>query len=247
VGVKDETVGPTVLESLEQGVLTLTVNRPERRNAVDSATADLLQAAVLSVRDDASCRVIVLAGAGPAFCAGWDIQAIAELHGLDASEVERSFERNRGLLEDLEAAPQATIASVHGAVMGFGLGLVASCDIAVAGESAVVGLPEIALGVVPALVMVDLFERLPEKVALDWLLSGERRTAAQGLAAGLFSRVVADDALEAEVATLAATIAGHDPATVRETKRLYRRLRSLDHDAAIREAIATAAAALVRE
>jgi methylglutaconyl-CoA hydratase len=247
VGVKDETVDQDVLEHLEDGVLTLTINRPERRNAIDGATADLLHAAVLAVRDDPSCRVIVITGAGRAFCAGWDIQAIAELRGLDAPEVERSFERNRGLLEDLERAPQATIASVHGAVMGFGLGLVASCDIAVAAESTAVGLPEIALGVVPALVMVDLFERLPEKVALDWLLSGERRTAAQGLAAGLFSRVVGDDAVDTEVSALAAVIAGHDPAAVRETKRLYRSLRSLEHDAAIREAIASAAAALVKE
>ncbi len=236
-----------MLQSLENGVLTLTVNRPERRNAIDGATADLLQAAVRSVRDDPSCRVIVLTGAGPAFCSGWDIQAIAALRGLVSAEVAKSFERNRGLLADLEAAPQATIASVHGAVLGFGLGLVASCDIAVAAEKTVVGLPEIALGVVPALVMVDLFERLPEKIALDWLLSGERRSAAEGLAAGLFSRVVADDALGPEVAALASAIAGHDAAAVRETKRLYRSLRGLGHDEAIRAAIATAAAALVKD
>lgn len=247
MGVKHDTEGAAVLQRLEAGVLTLTLNRPERRNAVDDATANLLHEAVQAVRDDASCRVIVLAGAGAAFCAGWDIQAVTALREQPVEVVATSLERNVRLLESLASAPQATVAAVHGAVMGFGLGLVANCDIAVAAESTIVSLPEIALGVVPALVMVDLLERLPEKVALDWLLTGEQRTAAEGLTAGLFSRVVPDASLETEISNLAGRLAGHEPETLRETKRLYRRLRNVERNAAVREALATAAAALVRE
>ena len=246
MGVKHETPGPAVLQRLESGVLTLTLNRPERRNAVDEATADLLHEAVRAVRDDEGCRVIVLTGAGPTFCAGWDIEALGTLRTQPIEAVTAGFERNRQLLDDLVSAPQVTIAAVHGGVLGFGLGLVASCDIAVAAEGAVIGLPEIGLGVVPAIVMVDLLERLPEKVALDWLLSGERRTAAEGLAAGLFSRVIADDDLDAQVSALASRLAGYDAKVLRETKSLFRRLQSLDREAGIREAVATAAAALVR-
>jgi enoyl-CoA hydratase/carnithine racemase len=238
--------GGAVLSSRSEGVLRLVLNRPHRRNAVDSATSSLLHELLTDARDDPTVRVIVLSGAGPAFCAGWDIDAIAELRDGDEPSVRAEFERNRRLLDDLETAPQATIACVHGAVMGFGLGLVASCDIAVAARSATVALPEIELGVVPGMVMLDVLEAVPAKVALDWLLSGERQPADRALAAGLLSRVVEDDALEPTVGALAERLAAHDPGTVRETKHLFRRLRGLDRSTAEAEAIAGAVAALLR-
>ena len=243
MGVKD-TAEESVLQHRAGGVLTLTLNRPERRNAVDDATANVLHERVRAVHDDPDCQVIVIDGAGPSFCAGWDVEAATALRALPVAAVEAVFERNRVLLEDLESAPQVTVAAVHGAVMGFGLGLVARCDIALAAESTLVALPEIAHRIVPAIVMVDLLETLPEKVALDWLLSGERRTADDALAAALFSRVVPDDELQSAVAELARALAAHDSTTLRETKALYRRLQGLDRSAAVREAIATAAAAL---
>jgi methylglutaconyl-CoA hydratase len=101
------------------------------------------------VRDDPDCQVIVIDGAGPSFCAGWDVEAATALRALPVAAVEAAFERNRVLLEDLESAPQVTVAAVHGAVMGFGLGLVARCDIALAAESTLVALPEIAHRIVP--------------------------------------------------------------------------------------------------
>src|SRR5687768_16582281 len=138
---------------LEEGVLRLRLNRPERRNAVDSEMARALHAAVRDARENPDCRVIVLSGAGPSFCSGWDIDAVAALRGQAAEAIEAEFEENRRLLEDLATAPQATIAAVHGSVMGFGIGLVTSCDLAVAARSAVVALPEITLRVVPGMVM----------------------------------------------------------------------------------------------
>lgn len=229
---------------LDEGVLRLKLNRPERRNAVDGPMARALHEAVRAARENSECRVIVLSGAGSAFCAGWDVDAVAALRGQAAEAIEAEFEENRRLLEDLATAPQATIAAVHGSVMGFGIGLVTSCDLAVAGRSAVVALPEITLRVVPGMVMLDLLQAVPAKVALDWLLTGERQPAERALAAGFFSRVVGDDELDETVTALAGRLAGHDPATLRETKELFRRLAADPADAQ-REAIAGAVSALL--
>lgn len=229
---------------LDEGILRLVLNRPERRNAFDGAMARELHSAVRAARENPDCRVIVLSGAGRSFCSGWDIDAVAALRGQDAHVVEAEFEENRRLLEDLAAVPQATIAAVHGSVMGFGIGLVTSCDIAIAARSAVVALPEITLRVVPGMVMLDLLRAVPAKVAFDWLLSGERQPAERALAAGLFSRVAEDDELEETVSALASRLAGHDAATLRETKELFHRLAA-DPAGAQREAIAGAVSALL--
>lgn len=235
-----------VLMQVADGVTRLILNRPERRNAVDTPTANALQTALRQAIESPECRVIVLSGAGSTFCAGWDIAAIAELRAGSEADVRAEFEANRRLLSELAAAPQATVAEVRGAVLGFGIGLVSACDIAVAGRSASIGLPEIALGVVPGMVLLDVLDALPSKVALDWLLSGEHHSAEEALAAGLLSRVVADDDLEPAVDALARRLAGHDPETLRETKRMFHRLRALDRADAESAAIEAAVRALLR-
>lgn len=236
----------TVKSSTHEGVVTLTLARPERRNAIDDATGAALHAALREASADEACRAIVLAAEGPVFCAGWDLREIAAMQaGGDRAAVQASFDANRRLLADLAAAPQPTIAAVQGGAMGFGLGLIARCDVVLAGRGAVVALPEIAHGVVPGIVMLDLLATLPPKVALDWLLSGTPVAAEAALAAGLFSRVVADEALAGEVAALAATIAGHAPAVVRETKALYRALATAAPAEAEAEAVRRAVDALL--
>jgi enoyl-CoA hydratase/carnithine racemase len=236
----------TVKSEFHEGVVTLTVDRPERRNAFDDATAAALHDALRAATADAATRAIVIASEGPVFCAGWDLGEIAAMRAAgDRAAVQASFEANRRLLADLAAAPQPTIAAVQGGAMGFGLGLIARCDLAVAARGAVIALPEIAHGVVPGIVMLDLLSTLPRKVALDWLLSGSPVTAADALAAGLFSRVVDDAALRDEVSALAATIAGHQPGAVRETKALYGTLSAAPADEAEADAVRRAVDALL--
>lgn len=236
----------TVKSDIDDGVVTLTLARPQRRNAVDDATAAALHDALRAATADDACRAIVIAAEGPVFCAGWDLGEIAAMRAAgDRAAAQASFEANRRLLHDLATAPQPTIAAVQGGAMGFGLGLIARCDLAVAASGAVVALPEIAHGVVPGIVMLDLLQTLPRKVALDWLLSGAPVSAEAALAAGLFSRIVEDDALEREVAALAATLAGHQPAAVRETKALYRTLAAAEPAAAEAEAVRRAVDALL--
>ena len=227
------------------GVRRIALDRPERRNAVDPATATALHRAILDARDDPACSVIVLAGNGPVFCAGWDLDSLGPLVASGEDAVRAAFADTRALLEDLVAVPQATVAEVRGGVLGFGIGLLGACDLAVASETTMVALPEIAHGIVPGMVMLDLLGRVPEKLALDWLLTGERRSAADALAAGLVSRVVPDEELEGVVAALAERVASHDPAVLRATKRAYRELAALPRERATEAAIDGAVRALL--
>jgi methylglutaconyl-CoA hydratase len=183
--------------------------RPDRRNAVNRAVVDALSEvfADLAGRDDVD--VLVLDGLGPSFCAGGDIEEFTRLARLSPDECARVFAGHVAMLDALGALPQVTIAVVHGVAAGLGVSLVSRCDLAVAADTARFLLPELAIGVVPSLVLVDALRVMPEKRARDWLLTGGQRTAAEALAAGLLSRVVpeADLAAEAEriVAALGAT------------------------------------------
>jgi methylglutaconyl-CoA hydratase len=238
------TAEPTVLVERSGGVLGITLNRPARRNAVDPATLTAFDEAVQAAAAAADCRVILLRGAGQVFCAGWDLQAIAAMRASgDAAAARASFERNREVLDRLAASPQVVVSLVQGAALGFGLGLLSRSDIVLAASSAVFGLPEIGVGVVPAIVMLDVYRQLGEKTALDWLLTGETRSAHEAAAAGVVTRV-ADD-LGAAGAMLVERLLGHDPETLRETKALYRRLHGLDERAATRTAIDAAVCALM--
>lgn len=228
------------------GVTTISLDRPERRNAVDEPTAAELHAAIRAAGDDPGCRVVVLRGEGPAFCAGWDVASIADLRERGPEAIRAAFEDNRRLMHDLRDLSTPTIAAVHGAVMGFGIGLAAACDLVIAARGTRIALPEIALGVVPGMVMLDIADAVPAKVALDWLLSGTMRTADEALAAGLLSRVVDDEALDEAVASAAAAIAAHDPGVAAETKRLFRSLATSPARAVEDEIVAQAAAALLR-
>lgn len=227
------------------GVRRIALDRPERRNAVDPATAAALHRAILDAAGDPGCSVIVVAGNGPVFCAGWDLDSLGALVAGGEEVLRAAFAQTRTLLEDLAAAPQATVAEVRGGVLGFGIGLVGACDLAVASETTVVALPEIAHGIVPGMVMLDLLGRVPEKIALDWLLTGERRSAGDALAAGLVSRVVPDDGLEDAVAAIAERLTSHDPAVLRATKGAYRELAALPRERATEAAIEGAVRALL--
>lgn len=229
-----------VISAVDGPVTRITLNRPRRRNAVDGAMCELLHAELRAARDRDGCRVVVIDGAGPALCAGWDLNDIAAKRaGGDRDGVRAAFEGNRELLRDLAEMPQVTIAQAHGAVMGFGISLVARCDLAVAGAGARFALPEVAHGVVPGIVMLDVLAVVAPKTALDWLVSGREVSAEQALAAGLVGEVVDDAALGDHVDALARRIAAHPPTAVAATKRLAQELR--DVPPAVAEATAIAA------
>ena len=232
----------TVLISDAGGVRTLTLNRPERRNAMTAALQTELIAALEAAGADDSVRVVVLAGAGEGFCAGLDL---AELQGMASRTPEQHFadaERVARLFRSLYELPKPTIARVQGAAIAGGTGLATLCDFTLAAPQAKFGYTEARIGFVPALVSAFLMLQVGEKRARDLLLTGRIFSAEQALAFGLVSEIVPAEALDSRVAELAATLTVNSPESMAATKRLLAAQNQAWLDAAIAEALKANAA-----
>lgn len=213
---------PLIWEPVSDLIGLITLNRPERRNAL---SRDLLEA-LLCRLDDAErngSRVLMIQGAGPAFCAGMDLVEAAD---PDAAEV------NVRLIADLylrlAGSPLITIALAHGAAYAGGAGLMASCDFVLAAESLTVAFPEVRRGLIPALVGVVLSGRLPEIRLRELLLWGEPIDARAAADCGLVNRIVPADSLRSEGLALAGTLLKGAPQAIRATKHHLRQLQAPD-------------------
>jgi enoyl-CoA hydratase/crotonobetainyl-CoA hydratase len=209
--VSDEPIGVEV----DGAVATITINRPERRNAVDLATAEALAAALDRLDADASVRVAILCGAGGTFCAGMDLKAFAETG-------QRPVTASRGGLGMVRRPPlKPIIAAVRGYVLGGGLELALACDLIVASQNSTFGLPEVRRGLVATGgAAMHLVRQIPYHVALELLLTGEPIAAARAYEIGLVSRVVPDADLLQAANELASLIAAGAPLALMATKRL---------------------------
>jgi methylglutaconyl-CoA hydratase len=204
----------------DAGIVWLVLNRPGQRNALDPELAGALADAVDSASADASVRVIVISGAGSAFCAGAKLDALlsASERG-DAQGVSETFGVVGQVYRALLAARPPVIAAVHGPALAGGAGVVSCCDFAIGSTDATLGYPEILLGLIPAMVMTLLVRQAGLRVALDLALTGRRVSAEEALRIGLLSEVVAPERLEARVEELARQLASLSPAAVAATKR----------------------------
>jgi enoyl-CoA hydratase/carnithine racemase len=229
---------------IQDGVANITFNRVKQRNAFTSTMIEALDMALDQIDADENCRVIVLRGKGGHFCSGWDFNDIHAMRSQGDDALQQQFKTNLDVLNKLENHSRVTISLVEGAVMGFGFSLVARSDIALAPESCRTALPEIALGIVPAIVMVDAQRVLPQKIALEWLLSGRTIDAQEALRAGFFTRVTAAADFEEVAKTSVQQIAAYSPATLARTKKLFRQLIPLSSEQAELVAIDTAIDAL---
>src|SRR4051794_17865096 len=206
-----------VLRNDAGGVATLTLNRPEKLNALNPATFKELRAHLDDVAADDTVRCVVLTGAGRSFCAGNDLDAIASGEGRE--------ERMLGpeTVDALEQTPQPTIAKIRGHCFTGGLELALACDFLVATESTTFGDTHGQWGLVP---IWGMSIRLPERVGLsnakDLMFTARRIKGARAEEIGLVDRVVADDELDAAVDTLAGEIAANSPGTNRRVKLLLR-------------------------
>jgi methylglutaconyl-CoA hydratase len=210
----------TILVSDEQGIRTLTLNRPARRNALTHAMRQELIAALRTAADDASCRVVVLLGAGEAFCAGLDLKELAA-HGSDTSAGHNADAQQLSMLfRTLYECPRPTIAAVHGAAVGGGAGLATLCDFTLAEPQAFFAYPEVKIGFVPALVSAYLVLQVGEKCARDLLLTGRTVDAEEAFRLGLVSQVVAPGELPERTRELAGTLIGNSPEALCATKSL---------------------------
>jgi methylglutaconyl-CoA hydratase len=208
----------------EGGVLTLTLNRPDKRNALSSALVEALHGALDSADLDAEVRVVVLAGAGKDFCAGADLEELLASADASAEANEASALRLGSLFTRMRSLPKPVVAVVRGRALAGGAGLMTACDIVIASDGAQVGYPEVLRGFVPAMVMTTLRRQVGEKAALDLVLTGRLLAAEEAKRAGLVSRVVPEGALEQEARELARLLAGAPLSALALTKQLFYQL-----------------------
>ena len=225
---------PVLLEENDRGVLRLTLNRPEARNALSAALMSALLEALARAATDPQARVVVIAGAGPAFCAGHDLR---EMRADQRRETyERLFAQCSELMLAIVRLPKPVIAEVHGVATAAGCQLVATCDLAVAAEEARFATPGVNIGLFCSTPMVALSRAIGRKPAMEMLLTGEFVDAATARAIGLVNRVVPREGLREVVDGLARDIAGKSALTVAIGKEAFYRQAELDLTAAYRYA-----------
>jgi enoyl-CoA hydratase/carnithine racemase len=216
------TEGSLVLERRDaEGVVTLTLNRPEAFNALSEAMLESLQAAVDRAGADPGVRVVVIAGAGRVFCAGHDLKEMRA--APSQAYYERLFAQCSKLMLSLQRLPQPVIARVHGIATAAGCQLVAMCDLAVAARDARFAVSGINVGLYCSTPSVALVRNVPRKPAFEMLVTGDFISAEQALGRGLVNRVVEPAYLDAEVTKLAASIVAKPAASVALGKALFYR------------------------
>ncbi|MBS0376405.1 MAG: enoyl-CoA hydratase/isomerase family protein [Proteobacteria bacterium] len=212
---------PILLESEPAaGVVRLSLNRPAQRNALDGTLIGALQAAVASHATRPATRVLLIAAEGTAFCAGADLHAMLALGRGDRAASVQDASQLAALLLALRDCPKPSIALVQGPAFGGGMGLAAACDVAIGSTAARFRLPEVQLGLVPAVISPYVIEALGHRQARRYFLSGEQIDAARAVELGLLHLAVAPEALAAEGLRLAAEIAQGGPHALAEAKRL---------------------------
>ncbi len=213
-----------VLVTLDGGVLAGTLNRPEKKNAIDRAMIDALYALLERADLDAAVRVIALRGAGDDFCAGMDL---AEL----LASADQTIDQNRqaalhfgGLFVRMRQLPKPIVALVRGRALAGGCGLATACDLVIAAESAHFGYPEVQRGFVPALVMNLLKRAVGEKIAFDLAVTGRVLSATEAAAVGLVSRVYEDSDFEEQAGDVVRALAGASASALALTKQQFYQL-----------------------
>ena len=219
-----------VLAADDAGVRTLTLNRPEARNALSMALMQALTEALAAAGADPAVKVVVLAAAGPAFCAGHDLKEMRSDPRREAYEA--VFARCAGLMKAVVRLPKPVIAKVHAMATAAGCQLVATCDLAIAAEEARFATPGVNIGLFCSTPMVALSRVVGRKPAMDMLLTGRPVEAREAQAMGLVNRVVAASQLDAEVAALAAGIASKSPLTLAIGKEAFYRQMEMGLDEA---------------
>lgn len=216
---------PLVLRQDERGIATLTLNRPAQRNALSIALMTALQTELDRIKDDRSVKVVVIAAAGAGFCGGHDLKEMRANPGRQAYEA--LFAQCSRLMMSIVRLPQPVIARVHAVAAAAGCQLVATCDLAVAAESARFAVNGVNIGLFCSTPMVALTRAIPRKSAMEMLLTGELIDARTALAYGLVNRVVADDQLDAAVAELAGKILAKSPYALKVGKEAFYRQAEL--------------------
>jgi methylglutaconyl-CoA hydratase len=211
----------TILTTVDaSGIAAITLNRPDMRNALDEAMIAALTAALRDFEANPAVRVMVLAANGNHFCAGADINEMRAAAHHTRARNEKSARAMAGMFHALHTLAKPTVACIHGAVRGGGVGLVAAADIAIAGHSATFRLSEVRLGIIPAMISPYLIAAIGARNARRYFITGETFDAAEARRIGLLHEVVADDDLPERASTLLAQLLGNGPDAVAAAKTL---------------------------
>lgn len=236
-----------ILYSAEGGVARITLNRPEKRNALDpELIAGLKDALEKSAREE-SVRVVLIAGAGRDFCSGADLAALESSSGAGVFDHLTSARDLAGVFLAMRRHPRPVVAAVRGRALAGGCGLATACDLILASESAQFGYPEVKIGFIPAIVMAILRRSLSEKRAFELIVSGEVISAEQAHEVGLINRVYPDAEFDRGVEDYVAALAAKSASAVSLSKNLLYHIDGMTFDAAIEAGVQANALARMTE
>jgi enoyl-CoA hydratase/carnithine racemase len=227
----DTDPAPVLIQERRDGIATLTLNRPAHRNALCEELLDSLIASFAEIDRDRAVRAVIIAGSGPAFCAGHDLKEMTA-HRKDSDRgrayFAALFEKCAGMMQQIMHLPQPVIASVHGVATAAGCQLVASCDLIVASEAARFATPGVQIGLFCSSPMVPLSRKIASNHVMEMLLTGDMVSAKRAYEMGLVNRVVAAGREREEATKLARAIAAKSAYVQKIGKEAYYRQRDLN-------------------
>jgi methylglutaconyl-CoA hydratase len=222
-----------LLYVVDEGVATATLNRPDKRNALNTELVQALKDALDRAEADPSVRVVVITGAGKDFCSGLDLADLQQISDLSAEENLADARSLGSLFTRLRSHRLPVVAMVRGKALAGGCGLATACDVVLAQDDAQFGYPEVHLGFVPALVMAILRRKVSEAKAFDLVTGGGRISAVQAERLGLVTHVYPSTSFEEDAAGYASALASKPPVATAATKRLLYDLDGLGFEDAI--------------
>ncbi len=207
----------------ELGIAHVTLNRPERRNALDQELLTELRGALRASAADESVRVVLVSGAGKDFCSGMDLRTFTEDSSGDLAKFQAEARNMAGLLLDMRRHPRPIVAAVQGRALGGGCGIATAADIVLASDAAQFGYAEVNIGFVPAIVMAILRRLVSERRAFELIATGETISAETALAYGMINRVFEAGAFERSVDEFVADLASKSTSALTLAKELFYR------------------------
>ena len=223
--------------SQDAGIARITLNRPEKRNALNDELMGALLGALERTAADDSVRVVLIRGAGVDFCAGMDIALLSQSANAGVMEHLEMAQRLARVYLTMRKHPRPLVAAVQGRALGGGAGIATACDLVLASESAQFGYPEVKIGFMPAIVMALLRRSIGEKRAFELLAMGDAFSAATAREFGVINHVYPDAQFDLEVEKFVAELASRAGTAVSLTKRLLYHIDSMSFEAAVEAGI----------
>lgn len=223
-----------VLTGTDNGVRTITLNRPDKLNALNFALTEGLVAALKAADGDEQVRAVIVTGAGRGFCAGADTSEFKILTPDNQALVERRAALTTELQGLVKRMSKPVIAAVNGYAMGGGSGLAISCDLVLISDQARFGYPEVKHGIVAAIVMAGLVEHVGRKAAFELVATGRTVMADEAVQLGLANRIVPGDKLLDQANQLAGTLAAHPQSAMQATKKIFHQVSELPFSEGLR-------------